>query len=261
MRKNVFRRTTIAAIALLGVSTMILVVLFATSSGLRSYLRKRTDDGPYSFTSTDPGGEYLIRFRKYRRYGPLLDEFNAMTDKMLDPETAIQTINISLDSHSQSYDITIETRTESGELWYTKASADGHSFTVTNHRTGEERIELEKFAPSIPDPGQSDETPNALDVLLKGGFEVVGYGSFNIRETTVLRSEPTPVSPRDLTLQSAGNYKSPIVYGLDAAQYVVEMHVDTERGMLLRSLRCAMDLEGQNTLIESFELLTMRDLS
>ena len=261
MRRNVLRRTTIAAIALLGVSTIILVVLFTTSSGLRSYLRERTDDGPYSFTSTEPGGEYLIEFRKYKRYGPPLDEFNAMTDKMLDPETAIQTIKISLDSHSQPYDITIETRTESGELWYTEASADGHNFTVTNHRTGEERIEMEKFAPPILDPGQSDETPSMVDVLLKGGFEVVGYGSFNNRETTVLRSEPTPVSPGDRTLPSAGNYKSPIVYGLDAAQYVVEMHIDTEHGMLLRSLRYAMDLEGRETLIESFEFLAMRDLS
>ena len=261
MRRYAFRRTALAAIALLVISAVVLGVLLASSSGFRSYLRERTDDGPYSFISPEPGGKYLIKFRKYKRYGPLLDEFNAMADKMLDPETAIQTITISLDSHSLPYDITIETRTESGELWYTKSSADGHSFTVTNHRTGEERIEVEKFAPPIPDPGQSGETPSMVDVLLESGFEIFGYGSFNTRETTILRSEPTPVSPGDLTLPSAGNYKSPIVYGLDAAQFVVEMHIDTEQGMVLRSLRYTIDSEGRETLIESFESLAMRDIS
>ena len=55
--------------------------------------------------------------------------------------------------------------------------------------------------------------------------------------------------------------KVEVLYGLDAAQYVVVMHIDTERGMVLRSLRYAIDSEGRETLIESFELLAMRDIS
>ena len=142
MRRYAFRRTALAAIALLVISAVVLGVLLASSSGFRSDLRERTDDGPYSFISPEPGGKYLIKFRKYKRYGPLLDEFNAMADKMLDPETAIQTITISLDSHSQPGN-SEELRTESEQpnRYYeqkgahTQKDQNAHLFPLSHRQT------------------------------------------------------------------------------------------------------------------------------
>ena len=137
---------------------------------------------------------------------------------------------------------------------------DGHNFTTTNHRTGEEYSDSTVSIPGLPDQDQPGPTSDMVELLLQSGYEVTGFGTFNGRQTTVLRSQPASFSQYELTPVEDGNYRSPVVYDLGADRYVTEMHIDSERGMVLRSLRYAIDSEGKETLIESFEWLAVQDI-
>ena len=92
------------------------ILLVVASSTIRAVLKDGPGGDPYSFTSPEPGGEYFIKFRKYKRYGPMLDQFNSYTDKLLDPETAIRTITIALNDQGRSRHTVEKTHTATGEL-------------------------------------------------------------------------------------------------------------------------------------------------
>ena len=258
MRLVAYRKIAFLAISVIAIA-MIAIGLFVPSSPrIESSNQQGLDNDPYSLTTLESGRTYQMKFRKFKRYGPLFDQFTSSTDKSWDPETAVKTITYTLDSNKQPFDISIETRNGAGDIWFTKSSEDGDSFTVINHRLG---IELESEPVIVaPIPDQVSEPLDMVDVFLGNGFEIVEYGSFNGRETTVMRNTAVQFSSEELTPPIQGNYKSPIVHDLDANEYVAEAHIDTERGVVLRSLRYAIDSEGGETLIESFEWLASQEV-
>ncbi len=258
MRQVAYRKAAFMAISVIAIALIVVGFFVLLSPRIESANQQGLDIGPYSPTTLEPGKTYQMKFRKFKRYGPLFDQFTSSTDKLWDPETTVKTITYTLDKDKQPFDISIETRNEAGDIWFTKSSEDGDRFTVTNHRLG---IELESepvIVATIPD--QVSKPLNMVDVFLENGFEIVGYGSFNGRRTTVMRNTAVQFSSEELTPPTQGNYKSPIIHDLDSNEYVVEAHIDTVRGVVLRSLRYAIDSEDSEILIESFEWLASQEV-
>ena len=260
MQRVTVRRVAILAIALSVVIAMIGFVGRA-SFNAESVDQEGLDGEQYSMTSLQPERSHFVKFRRFSRYGPLLSRYTSSPDKLWEPETTLQTISYRLDKDRQPVDILIETRTDTGDIWFSKSSSDGEYFTVTNHRLGVELPKEPVVMPPVSSQGEERTDIDTVELFRKSGFEIVRPGLFNGRNTTIMRNAPQPFPSDALIAPAEDDYISPVVYDLDADEFVVEMHIDSERGTMLRMLRYAIDSEGKETLIESFEWLALQEVS
>ena len=196
-------------------------------------------------------GSYSVVFRSYHRFGPMKEAYHNLNIAP-HPETTLQQESYKIDENGKMYDHTVTLHDDiTGELWVSHISPLGDVLVTTNHRTAEfSESPIEGMPLRRADPTQEENAPTFKETLLASGFKVVGNDVLDGDPTEVLESFH-PVG--EVVTPQEGDYIVPVMYDLDPVTLRIEYHLDAETGDFRKSDTYAVDAEGKETLVESFQ--------
>ena len=231
MRKQVF-------VALVGVlmAAVSIHAVFAFTPDVGSV-------GPYSI-STDPG-TYRITVQRFKRHGP---ETIERTPFQL--ESSSQVISYQVTGGGALDDVSVSVRSDGGNYLL---ELNGNRYNITDQTTNTRSEGPTIPASSLARSTSSVDLPTALESAgLTRGSERVWRG-----RNVVVYEAVGPIVGQLNRPQANEAVGLPVVYDLAPVSQRAGVYVDTETGLAIRTYRYAVDARGNETLIESLEVLSI----
>ena len=236
-------------IALLGLAILIGAVLIGASLGFATAIEPRSEASDVYSVSRD-AGTYSVTMERFKRHGP---EILERTPFQLENSTQVFKYRIQDDGSPVGLSHSIKSSDESNEYLLELA---GSQYTVTDLKTG-----VQSEGPKIPEtsisapaqpPGPIDVSAKLESAGLTRGSEMVWNG-----RNVVIYEAVEPIIGQQGMPGSDGVVGLPVVYDLSPVSQRAGVYIDTATGMVVRTYRYAIDSSGDETLIESLEILSI----
>ena len=226
------------------VATMIIAVLVHIYTPSPGEASGASGNG-YTFGSE--AGEYSITLDQFKRHGPheiernpfQLEEFKQVLSYTVAPDTSISEVSVSITSKDEASEYRLD--------------LSGDRYMITDLVNGTTSDGPTVSTSSLTPPGRVSAVSNLPAVLEQAGYSLISTIPWNGRSVDVYEVTGSIVGQLQRP-ESNGPIGLPVIYDLAPSQQRAGIYVDTAAGVAIRSYRYAIDTDGNETLIESFEV-------
>ena len=236
-------------IALPGLAILIGAVLIGASLGFAT-TTEPTSEASDGYTVGSSGGTYSITMERFTRHGP---ETIERTPFQLESSTQVIRYTIEEDRSLTGVSHSIKSSDESNDYLLELV---GSQYTVTDVKTG-----IQSEGPKVPETSLSlsTQTVESTDLTatlesagLTRGLEMVWRG-----RNVVVYEATGPIIGQLSAPEPNGVVGLPVVHDLSPVSQRAGIYVDTATNRVVRTYRYATDSSGDETLIESLDILSI----
>ena len=235
--------------ALIATAVVLSVVLAAVSFGFAPG-REAKNPAAGEHESLEDGGVYVVKTKTYKRHGTL-----SIEEKPFQLERSKETVEYTVDGEGRITGVSQSIKSDDESKSFL-LELTGNRYSVTDLKTGDKSL-----GARVPDKTWtfSDQSPSLSEtttMLEGGGMSLVAETTWMGREILVYEAI-APFVGQTTAPEDGGVIGLPVVYDLSPVSQRAGAYVDVATARVVRSYRYAIDAAGVETLVESFELLSI----
>lgn len=205
--------------------------------------------GQYYFGS-DPGA-YQITVERFKRHGPEVIE---KAPFQLERSTLVCRFRIEGDGSVA--DVSTSVTSKDGSSRYLM-ELEGNQYIITDLTTGVQSEGDSVPASSLIPSPKSLERADLITNLERGGLTRVSEAVWRGQNVLIYEAQGGPIVGQLSKPDPNVGFGFHVIYDLAPVSQKVGAYLDTATGIVIRTYRYAIDSSGNETLIESFEVLSI----